>query len=90
MTNHVLYRFQLSNLPLAINLPVQNPHLVSVQYLADAPVGHPQLSGDDAGSDPVGGHLNNLQSYVVGQGSPVYEDATQLVDPTLTWQQSRG
>lgn len=43
----------------------------------------PQLAGDDAGPDPVMGHLHDLVSDVVGQRPAVNEDPSELVDPSL-------
>lgn len=57
--------------------------LVAAEYLGDAAVGDPQLSGDDAGSDPVVGHLHYLVSDVIWQGPPVDEHTAKLVHPTL-------
>lgn len=44
----------------------------------------PQLAGDDAGPDPVMGHLHDLVADVVGQRPAVDEHAAELVDATLT------
>lgn len=57
--------------------------LVAAEDLGDAAVGDAQLAGDDAGPDAVVGHLHNLVADVVGQGSPVDEDTTELIDPAL-------
>ncbi|TNN43362.1 hypothetical protein EYF80_046450 [Liparis tanakae] len=54
------------------------------QDFGDAAVGHAQLTGDDARPDAVVRHLHNFMSDVVGERSAVYEDATELVDPTLS------
>lgn len=58
--------------------------LVPAQDFGDAAVGHAQLTGDDARPDAVVRHLHNFMSDVVGERSAVYEDATELVDPTLS------
>lgn len=57
--------------------------LVAAEDLGDAAVGDPQLPGDDAGPDPVVGHLHYLVSDVIWQGPPVDEHAAKLVHPTL-------
>lgn len=46
-------------------------------------MGDAQLAGDDTGPDAVVGHLHYLVADVVGQGSPVDEDPTELIDPAL-------
>lgn len=58
--------------------------MVPAQDFGDAAVGHPQLTGDDARPDAVMGHLHDLVADVVRERSAVYEDATELVDPTLS------
>lgn len=57
--------------------------LVAAEDLGDAAVGDPQLPGDDAGPDPVVGHLHYLVSDVVGQRPAVDKDTSELVDPSL-------
>ena len=47
-------------------------------------MGDAQLAGDDTRPDAVMGHLHDLMSDVVGERSAVYEDSTELVDPTLS------
>ena len=47
-------------------------------------MGDAQLSRDDAGPNPSRSHFDDLQANVVGQGTPIDEHATQLVDPTLS------
>lgn len=44
----------------------------------------PQLTTDDTGTDAGGGHLNDLEADVVGQGSAIDEDAAQLIHSSLT------
>lgn len=58
--------------------------LVPAENFGDAAVGHPQLTGDDARPDTVMGHLHYFMSNVVGKRSAVYEDTTELVNPTLS------
>ena len=58
--------------------------LVAAQYLRHAAVGDPQLSGDDAGPDPMVGHLHYLVSDVIGQRAAVYEHPPKLIDPSLS------
>jgi len=57
--------------------------LVPAQDLGDAAVRDAQLAGDDAGPDAVVGHLHDLVSDVVGQGSAVDEHPAELVDAPL-------
>ena len=57
--------------------------LVPAQDLGDAAVRDSELSRDDAGPDPVVGHLHDLVSDVVGQRAPVDEHSAELVDATL-------
>ena len=47
-------------------------------------MGDAHLPGDDAGPDASRGHFDDLQANVVGQGTPIDEHATQLVDATLS------
>lgn len=49
--------------------------LVAVEDLADAAVADAQLSADNAGADPRGRHLHDLQADVVGQRAAVDEHA---------------
>lgn len=58
--------------------------LVPAQDLGDAAVGDAQLAGDDAGPDPVVGHLHDLVSDVVGQRAAVDEHPAELVDASLS------
>lgn len=58
--------------------------LVPAEDFGDAAVGHPQLTGDDTRPDTVMGHLHDFMADVVGERSPVYEDTTELVNPTLS------
>lgn len=62
--------------------------LVAAKDLGDAAVGDPKLSRNDAGPDPVVGHLDYFVSDMVGQRSTVNEDPPKLVDPSLA-QRSR-
>lgn len=69
--------------------------LVPAQDFGHAAVGHAQLAGDDARTDTVMGHLNDFMSNMVGERSAVYEDPTELVNPTLSqrsghWTARRG
>ena len=59
--------------------------LIPVKDLADTPVWDPELPGDDAGPDPGGRHLDDLEPDVVWERSAIDEHAPQLVDATLTW-----
>lgn len=58
--------------------------LVPAQNFGHAAVGDPQLAGDDARTDTVMGHFHDFVADVVGERSPVYEDPTKLVHPTLS------
>lgn len=58
--------------------------LVAAEDLGDAAVRDPQLSGDDAGPDPVVSHLHYLVSDVIGQRPAVNEHPAELVDPSLS------
>lgn len=89
---HFIYNISIIIVPLASHPGLTASYrsgpdgpglLVAAEYLGDAAVGDPQLSGDDAGSDPVVGHLHYLVSYVVGQRPAVNEDPSELVDPSL-------
>ena len=64
--------------------------LVPVQDLGDAPVRDPQRARDDARADSGGGHLDYLQTLVVGERAAVDENAAQLVHPTLTCRSRDG
>lgn len=46
-------------------------------------MGHAQLAGDDAGPDPVVGHLHDLVADMVGQRPAVDKHTAQLVDSAL-------
>lgn len=59
-------------------------HLISVQDLGDTSMGHPKLTGDNAGTDSRGRHLDDLQADMVRKRSPVDEDASQLIYTSLT------
>ena len=43
-----------------------------------------QLTRDDTGSDAGRGHLDDLESDVVGQRAAIDEDPSKLIDATLT------
>lgn len=58
--------------------------LVPAEDFGDAAVRHPQLTGDDTGTDAVMGHLHDFMADMVWERSAVYEDAAELVDPTLS------
>lgn len=58
--------------------------LVPAKDFGDAAVGNAQLTGDDTRPDTVMGHLHDFVADVVGERSAVYEDTTELVDPTLS------
>lgn len=57
--------------------------LVPAKDLGDTAVGDPQLARDDTGPDAMVRHLDNLMTDVVGQGPPIDEDASKLVDSPL-------
>lgn len=58
--------------------------LVPAEDFGDAAVGHSELTGDDTRPDAVMGHLHDFMADMVGERSAVYEDPTELVDPTLS------
>ena len=53
-------------------------------------MGDAELARDDAGADAGGGHLDDLEADVVGQRTPVDEDAAELVDAALACEVSGG
>ncbi len=57
--------------------------LIAAEDFGHTAVRNPQLSGDDARSDPVMGHFYYLVSDVVGQRTAVDEDPSKLVDSSL-------
>lgn len=57
--------------------------LVPAEDFGDAAVRHSQLAGDDAGTDPVMGHLHDLVADVVGQRPAVDKNTPELIDPAL-------
>lgn len=57
--------------------------MVAAEDLGDTAMGDTQLAGDDTGPDAVVGHLYYLVADVIGQGSPIDEDPTKLIDPSL-------
>lgn len=59
--------------------------LVAIQDLGDATVRHAQLPGDDAWPHPGSGELDDLQPYVIGQRTSVYENTAELVHTPLSW-----
>lgn len=58
--------------------------LIAVEDLGDASVRDAQLTTDDTRTNAVGCHLHDLQSNVIGKRATIDEDATQLIDPSLT------
>ena len=58
--------------------------LVALKDFTDASVRDAQRSADDAGLDALSCHFDNFQPHWLWQGSAVYEQTSQLVDPSLT------
>lgn len=57
---------------------------IPVEYFGDTSVTDSELSRDDARPDTSRSHLDNLESDVIGKRSPIDEDTSQLVYPSLT------
>lgn len=58
--------------------------LVPAEDFGDAAVRHTQLTGDNTRPNTVMGHFHDFMADMVGERSAVYEDSTELVDPTLS------
>lgn len=54
--------------------------MVSGEYLGDTSMGNPELSRDVTGSDPHLSQLNDPDTDLIGKGSSVDKDPSQLVD----------
>ena len=57
--------------------------LVAVEDFGDAAMADSQLTGYDAGPDSSCRHFNDLEAYVIWQGSAVYEHSPKLVNSAL-------
>lgn len=58
--------------------------LVPAQDLGHTAMGHPELAGDDTGSNAMVGHLHYLMSDVVGKRPAVDEHTAELVHSALS------